>query len=217
MADASVTLRDATEDDVAFCAEIQLSASRSHLPRGIWEYLYDFDREQTLHLLEHMAVAEPVNFCHWSLFQVAEVDGVPAAAMCGFDPATQGMTALQAATPDALAAAKIEIDDLTEFLERLSILGSVTPEHEKGSWVIENVATLPQFRRRGLVDLLLDATIDRGKTKGFAFSQIAVLIGNAPARNAYLKAGFEPVDEKRDARFEVALGCAGIERLFRSN
>lgn len=214
---ASVTLRDATEEDVPFLAEIQLSASRSHLPVGIWEYLYAFDREQTLHLLEHMAVAEPVSFCHWSLFQVAEVDGVPAAAMCGFDPATQGMDALQAATPGALAAAEIEIEDWAGLVERVSILGTVTPSHEKGAWVVENVATIPAFRRRGLVDLLLEATIDRGRSKGFSFTQIAVLIGNAPARNAYLKVGFEPVDSKRDARFEAALGCAGIERLFRSD
>ena len=46
-------------------------------------------------------------------------------------------------------------------------------------------------------------------------TQIGLLIGNEPARRAYLKHGFRHADEKRDPEFEAAVGCPGLERLLR--
>ena len=83
-------------------------------------------------------------------------------------------------------------------------------------WVVENVATAPGFRRRGLVDALLAELFRRGAAKGFDAAQIGVFIGNEPARRAYLKAGFEVVGEKRDPRWDAEIGCPGTEVMLRS-
>jgi ribosomal protein S18 acetylase RimI-like enzyme len=108
------------------------------------------------------------------------------------------------------------MDDFAGVMERGAIVQRVTSDYEPGAWVIENVATKPELRRRGLSDTLLRATLARGRDTGFAKAQISVFIGNDPARNAYLKAGFEKVDEKRDAEFEKAMGFPGFERLLQS-
>jgi translation initiation factor 4G len=210
----SVTLRDATERDVDFVAWVMLAASRSHVPVGIWEYINGFDEEQTLAYLRNVALSEQVHWCHYSLFQIAEVDGTPAAAMCGFDHVTQGMDALLAVIPAAAMAAGATEETFAGMMERGAIVERVASDYEPGAWVIENVATRPEFRRRGLTDTLLRATLDRGREKGYAKAQISVFIGNEPARNAYLKVGFEKVDEKRDAEFEKAMGFPGFERLL---
>jgi translation initiation factor 4G len=210
----SVTLRDATDQDVDFVAWVMLAASRSHVPVGIWEYINGFDEEQTLAYLRNVALSEQVHWCHYSLFQIAEVDGTPAAAMCGFDHVTQGMDALLAVIPAAAMAAGATEETFAGMMERGAIVERVASDYEPGAWVIENVATRPEFRRRGLTDTLLRATLDRGREKGYAKAQISVFIGNEPARNAYLKVGFEKVDEKRDAEFEKAMGFPGFERLL---
>jgi len=57
--------------------------------------------------------------------------------------------------------------------------------------------------------------LDRGRCKGYARAQIAVLIGNTPAQRAYESVGFKVVDEKRHPDFQTALGCPGIARLLR--
>ncbi len=211
----SVRLREATAEDVDFIAWVLLAASRSHLPVGIWEYVCSLSEDRALRYLELVAVAEPVHFCHYSTFLIAEVDGEAAAALCGFDPEKEGHGALGAVLPSVTRAAGITMDATPGIAERSAIVGSVSPEHESGAWIVENVATLPRFRRRGLVDGLLAAMLDRGRSRGFDLAQIGVFIGNDPARAAYIKAGFAFADEKRDAAFEAALGCAGIERLRR--
>lgn len=211
--ETNATIRQATEDDVDFIAWDMLCASRSHLPRGIWEVMNDQSEEQALDLLRNMAVTDTVHFCHWSTFLVAEVDGRPVAGLCGFDPEREGFGALMSVMPPLYAKAEVLIDE--RFGARAAAINAVNPEHPADAWVVENVATLPAYRRRGLTDALLEAILERGRGRGFELAQIAVFIGNAPARNAYIKAGFEYVDEKRDDAFEAAMGSPGIERLVR--
>ena len=87
------------------------------------------------------------------------------------------------------------------------------PEHAPGAWIVENVATLPEFRRRGLVDQLLEEILEKGRTAGASVAEVGVLIGNDPAQRAYEKAGFAVVDEKRHPEFEAAYKCPGIRLL----
>lgn len=205
-------IRDATEDDLDFIAWVQLCASRSHVSRGIWEYLNDQDELQTLAFLKRMASTDTVHWCHWSLFQIAEVDGERAASMCGFDPVTEGMGPMGQVIPAVLTESQVTLDQ--DYMRRVGVVGTCTSDYADGAWVIENVATRPEYRRRGLVDALIAATLDRGRAKGFNLGQISVFIGNDAARSAYLKAGFELKDEKREPTFEAELGFPGMERLL---
>ena len=84
------------------------------------------------------------------------------------------------------------------------------------AWVVEHVATKPEFRRRGLVERLVHATLEAGREKGATVADIGVLLGNDPAQRAYEKCGFEVVDEVRNAEFEAAYGSAGARMLRRS-
>jgi len=87
------------------------------------------------------------------------------------------------------------------------------PEDREGVWIVEFVATLPEYRRHGLVNGLLLAMLDRGRERGYRGAQISVLIGNTPAERAYEKVGFRTTREKRDAAFAEAMGCPGIATM----
>ena len=89
------------------------------------------------------------------------------------------------------------------------------PDNAEGAWVIESVATVPEFRRRGIIDALLNEILEKGRGLGFGLGQVGVFIGNTPAQRAYEKCGFRMVDEKRHPDFEAAIGCPGIARLHR--
>ena len=213
-----VTIRDATPSDVDFLAWVMLAASRSHLERGVWEYLNDHSEEQTIDFLKRIAVTDTVHLFHHSLFLIAEVDGEPAAAMCAYDPATQGFEVygneLVTLAPDL----GIRLDD-PEYARRGGIMMSglvLEPVGPSGPrWVIENVATAPQFRRRGLVDRLLREFVDRGRKREYTAAQIGVFIGNEPARAAYIKAGFDVVAEQRSPGWDAEIGCPGTELLVK--
>ena len=89
------------------------------------------------------------------------------------------------------------------------------PDNAEGAWVVENVATVPDFRRMGIVSRLLDEMVKRGRSRGHELAQISYLIGNSPALRAYEKAGFKLVNEKRHPDFEAAMGCPGVGTLLK--
>src|SRR6266516_3793149 len=105
-----VTLRDATPDDLDFVAWVMLTASRSHLPVGIWEYINGTDENHTLAFLKALATTETAHWCHLSRFVIALVNGEPAAALSGYDPESHGMAVLAPLIPGALEAAGVTAD-----------------------------------------------------------------------------------------------------------
>jgi ribosomal protein S18 acetylase RimI-like enzyme len=81
---------------------------------------------------------------------------------------------------------------------------------------VENVATLPEFRRRGLVDRLMEEILERGRRRGATESDISVFIGNDSAQRAYEKCGFAVIAERHDPEFESVYRTPGTRTLRRS-
>lgn len=105
--------------------------------------------------------------------------------------------------------------DRTGNRKGIAAIMACVPDEAEGAWIVESVATLPEFRRRGLVNRLLEEILEKGRRQGFRRAQVSVFIGNTPAQNAYEKCGFKVVDEKRHPDFEAEIGCPGIARLLR--
>jgi ribosomal protein S18 acetylase RimI-like enzyme len=74
-----------------------------------------------------------------------------------------------------------------------------------GTWIVENVGTRPDCRRRGLVHALLEDALASGRRSGCMTAQISCLIGNDPAQRAYEQVGFRVVEERRDGN---SSGCS---------
>jgi translation initiation factor 4G len=210
------TIRDARADDAAFVAWVQQEAARSHLPRGFFDLAFPGPDEDRLRIIRRMACAEAKSFCHWSGFLVAEVDGKPAAGLSGYEKASVAAgTELEAAMREALSAERWTHEQAGAMQQRISPFLTCIPETPDDLWVVEWVATRPEHRGKGLIKALLEAILSRGRERGYARSQIGVMIGNTPAQRAYEGAGFRVVDEKRHPDFEAALGCPGIRRMLR--
>lgn len=209
-------IRTATRRDAPFLAWVMLAASRSHLPRGAWDFHVDGPEASVVAFLERMAVQPVDSFCRWERFFVAEVDGRPAAALSGYTPRDVGTLdptpAIDAASRAVLGWGKAE---LAAAAARLMPFLTCVAEPPVDAWAVEWVATHPDFRRRGLVHELLLMAMEAGRGRGHADSQILVLIGNTAAQCAYERAGYRVVDEKRHPDFERVMGCPGIARMTR--
>jgi ribosomal protein S18 acetylase RimI-like enzyme len=213
----SIQIRRATDKDLDLVLWVMLAASRSHLDRGIWEYLNASDEPATLSFLRRLATTDTVHVFHSSLFLIAELDGEPGAAMCAYDSSTQGFDVALPEMATATAAEGINAED-PEYMRRSDVLLSGLVMDDPGPpgprWVIENVATRPEMRRKGLVDALLHQLLGHGRERGFEYAQISVFIENERARRAYVKAGFEPLTEQRSDDWPQELGCPGTEMLL---
>ncbi|MBV9904421.1 MAG: GNAT family N-acetyltransferase [Alphaproteobacteria bacterium] len=206
-------IRRATPDDAAFLGWASVTASRSQLKRGWFEIVLQRDDAFCFEFAKYLTLAQAVSWWHWSLFLVAEVDGVVASAMCGFgdESVYRNSMAAMAEAGDKMGIPKAE---QAEFWPRGRFIISPATG-EDGAWTIENVATLPEYRGRDLVGALMTAELDVARSKGFRRAQISFFMGNDAAERAYTKAGFAFAEEKTAPDFEAVLGIPGIKRFAR--
>jgi ribosomal protein S18 acetylase RimI-like enzyme len=209
-------IRPATIDDADFLAWVMLSAARSHLERGLWDITLNRRQEDCLSFLRELARTETRSWAHYSRFIVAEVDGQAAAALCGYDPIEAGTPALVNAIDEAAKQIGWSDSDVAGVWERFAPVGTCISDDAEGAWIIENVATLPSYRRCGLVNRLLENALEAGRARGHRLAQISILIGNTPAQKAYEKIGFLPDKEKRHPDYEATVGAPGMIRLLRN-
>jgi len=211
----SAKVRRGKAHDAEFLARAMMLASRGHLRRGVWDLIAGGSEQNCLDYLRRLALAEPVSLCHYSSFIVAEHDERPAAALCGFDPRAGGWRVLGDAMQNVQRQKGWTQADEKASADRSQPVWKCTFDTLEGAWVIESVATLPEFRRRGLVDSLMAEILEAGRARSHRIAQLTILIGNVAAQRAYEKAGFSVMDEKRHPDFEAALGAPGFIRMVR--
>jgi translation initiation factor 4G len=197
-----------------FIAWVILAAFRSHLPKGFWDFMRPGTEAEILRYLEALTTSKAPHWTSLPLFIVAEVDGEPAAALSGYFDEEHGGTRLRDGMAEADAATG-QVPDPEAIAKALTIL-NVAPVHPAGTWIVEDVATRPEFRRRGLVDALMQEIMERGRKRGASVSDIGVFIGNDGAQKAYEKAGYVVVEEKTHPDFEAVYKSPGIRTLRRA-
>jgi translation initiation factor 4G len=176
----------------------------------MWDFTLGTDDEGVvLAYLEKFADTDEVHWGHWSLFKVAEVDGIPAAALCGFFENEYGPQSMMLGATEVNQKIGRTTEEMMVGWERAKSIVNIARPHEPGAWVVEHVATHPDYRRRGLVERLIHEMLERGRGRGARTAEIGVLIGNDKAQRAYEKCGFKVFEEARDAEFEAVYKCPG--------
>jgi translation initiation factor 4G len=211
---AGLQIVDAQPRHARFIAWVILTAFRSHLEKGFWDFMRPGTDEELVRYLEALTTSKAAHWTSLPLFIVAEVDGEPAAALSGYFDEEHGGTRLRDGMAEADAATGCTPD--AESMGRALTILNVAPEHVPEAWIVEDVATRPEFRRRGLVDALMQEIMERGRKRGATVSDIGVFIGNDNAQRAYEKAGYVVVDEKTHPEFEAVYKTAGTRTLRRA-
>jgi translation initiation factor 4G len=193
-----------------------LMSGRSHLKIGIWDLIISQPEDTCLKFLEMLALQGPRHMCYYTEFIVAEVDGCPVAALEGFDPVSNGEDTVAGPMDAVIKKMGLTEQDMEPGQRAVATFMTCHSDFMEGAWVIEQVATLPEYRRLGVISRLLKAVLEQGRQLGFGLAQVSFYIGNTPAERAYQKAGFKSVDEKRHPDFEALIGCPGLVRMIRS-
>ena len=209
-----IKTRPARIDDTGFLAWVILTAGQAHVKRGIWEVILGEGEEKCLAFLELLAMTEIPHLFHHACYLVAETEGRPVAGLGGYDPVVMGYPALQRALPEVFRKSGLSVAYETMNASPPRILECI-PGGIEGAWVIDSVATVPEYRRKGIAGRLLEEMLQKGRQQGFRRAQINIYIGNEAARRVYEKHGFTVFDEKRDPYFEAQIGSPGMARLFR--
>jgi len=214
MSAMNIKIRSARPVDASFLAWVILTSGRAHVQRGIWEVILGGTEKECLAFLRKLVVTKTRHLFHYTCFLVAEVDGHPVAALGGYDPRSLGYPALRKGVVEVVKKLGMSEPDKAASTRSEKVLSCI-PDEVEGSWVIDSVATVPEFRRHGVVSRLLEKMLAKGRKQGFRRAQINMYIGNIPAQKAYEKHGFKVVDEKRNPAFEEEIGSPGMVLLLR--
>ncbi len=209
----TTTFRPATADDSRFLGWAMFMAARGHMPRGWFDIVLQRPIEFSVAFCARLANAKARSWWHHSFFTVAEVDGTPAAAACAFADDAPYMVSSEAMA-EASDRMRIGKAEQAELWPRGAFIMKATTG-EDDCWTIENVATLPEFRGRGVARDLIAHMLTDMRKRGPRRAQISFLIGNTPAEHAYRACGFVFAEDKIDKDFEAIMGVPGIRRLAR--
>jgi ribosomal protein S18 acetylase RimI-like enzyme len=210
-----VRIRRGGDNDAEFLAWAMLAASRAHLARGLWDIIIANDEAGCLDYLRRLARASPRSLYHCENFRVAEVDGAPAAALCGFSLQDAWAIAGQAMSNVQRDLGWTEEQTAASYGRVGPLWANCLPPDAGADFAIESVAARPEYRRRGLVRALIGEVIETARARGCRRAQIVTYIGNQAAIAAYEKSGFQIQDQQRCRDMERLLGAPGFVRLTR--
>jgi len=205
-------IRDARPEDAATIAYLMYLAGRGHVRTSVLDLLFPGEPGPTperLEKVEGLVRAQTRSMFHCSFYRVAEVDGEVAASAGTYHEGSPSIKEFMG----ALEETGWDQGDFEEMGERMGPFLAVNPSIPDDALIVENVATLERFRRRGLTSTLMADAVSKGRREGFPRLQISCFIGNTPAERAYRKVGFEVVDRYTGDAFEYIFGCAGMSRL----
>jgi GNAT superfamily N-acetyltransferase len=208
-------IRPARPEDADFIAWTILSAQRGHLSRGWFDIALNWPEPQCAEFVRRITVTRIRSWWHTSQFMIAEVEGMPAAALCAL-PAGRTLAAARSAIEETAAALSLSAPELSEIWRRGNYSGKCWVQGGDDDWLIEHVASRPSFRGRGLMSALIERALAAGKAAGYARASITFYIGNDAAERCYAKAGFRFAEEKRHPEFEALTGAPGFRRFERA-
>jgi len=212
-----IKIRRATIDDTAFLAWVIYTAAQSHLAECPWCKIFNENSSRTHYLLERISQNAELPWSYVENFWIAEVNGTPAAAMCGFNPAqAKPLMPEESELGIAKQAFNYSEEQLAAMSERLAIATYGMPDDLPDIWGIESIAVLPEFRGKGLIDSLFKQLFQEGKQRGFKQAQVLCLIGNDAAQRVFERNGFSVLKEKTNREFEDLFVTPGAKLLVRN-
>jgi len=208
-------IRPAVEADADFLAWVLQASARSHLEIGIWDVVFPGEERLRLETLARLTKTKQRHYAHHTCFLVAEIDGVPASALSVYESGELGSEPLNLGIVEVLLQQGRDREELLQLIESAKPYRSLGYPNPPGLWIVEWVATGPDFRGRGIIRDLLQAALAKGRHAGFERAQIGHLLGNHAARSAYEAVGFGWIDEYCHPLFEETFGSPGIARMQR--
>ena len=164
----NITIREATPSDSELIATVVCMAVGYDTTHPIYPVFEELARRD-------------VSQYSWRNTLIAEVDGVTAGALVGYDGAL--LTTLR--------------EPIYPLLERhLGSTLNIEDETEVGEFYLDSVGVLPEYRGRGVASRLFEAQCERASALGHKVAGLIVDVDKPKAEALYARLGFVYLDDK---------------------
>ncbi len=209
-----IKIRKANESDTDFIYWIIQTAARSGQQHGFIDLMFPGEDDKNYAFTKEMMHSDIRSLFHYSNFIIAEDNGVPVAGMSGYYTPEIHSDHFRECFTQTQDKFGLSEEERAVMLSNLSVFVGCFPGLLENAWVVEWVATKPEYRGKGIANKLLKTIVSYGiENTNCDVVQIAVAKGNTPAVNAYKDVGFEYYDEKVSDEFKEIFCYPGVQRL----
>ena len=209
--DMRAIIRPAEPEDAPRIAYIMYLAGRGHVERSVYDLLIPGALGPTperLSVIERLLTTGAVSMYHHTHFTVAEVGGEVVSAISCFPYEDGRVRHIRAAFREV----GWSDGDMLAMVDRIEPFTEVEPRYPRDHWILENAATYEGYRGRGLMRMLFEDAIEKGRAKGYTTMHLSCFMEN-PAVGLYEKLGFRVTKTSTGERFEEVFGCPGMHEM----
>jgi len=213
-----ITIRKAVPEDANYVARIMDLAGRQQLvcksfegeqKEPCWATMFPGSEEERLNKISWLFLNAERIIPHYSRCKVAEIEGEIAGGLTTHTKEHDILTNWEKAWHQM----GLSYPEIIAIFWRGSCYLRAHPSLFKDALVVEYVATLPEYQRKGVITALLEDAIEKARSEGYSRMQVTTFIGNIRAQKAYEKAGFKVDKERINRSHEKRYGSPGHMRL----
>ncbi|WP_415397530.1 GNAT family N-acetyltransferase [Sulfurimonas sp. CS5] len=196
-------IRKALSQDAPFLAQMILQSSRADKQISIFDVIFESKSdEETLANIEKLTTTTAKNYCHYSNFLIAEIDGECVGSLCSYEP--------RIATKETFLESLKEISCDANAEDFLEILDSCDFELNKRTLVFDFMEEIEGHMNVGILKALMQKSLLSARLKGYRIAQAMVEIGSLETLLYYKKLGFKEVKHKKCELYKEKFGRAGL-------
>jgi ribosomal protein S18 acetylase RimI-like enzyme len=189
-----IKLRSAEKKDIPFLAGIVLLAETSGHELISYRQMFPISEEKLLEAFKTILNNnQPGHGLTYTTFLIAEYDGVPAAAACAYIEGVHGSS--NHLMTGALMTA-FETEEVIGAYRKNGKYKDVQIAKTLGTLQLDSVATLAEYRGKGLLKMIFDEHCRLASLEGCKKLEVQVWAGNEGAVGAYQKLGCCITNEK---------------------
>ena len=198
----SITIQQATVDDVPFLAQMMLQSSRAGKRAGLFDLLFGKNDDKTiLSMIEKLAQTQAKSHCHYKNFLVAKMDGKSVGTLCSYEPRISNQEAFVSALKE------IGCEDIEEALE---VLYCCKFDLNTRTLMFDFMEELEGFIDVGVLKELMKKSLLTARLKGYTIAQTLIEIGSLESELFYKKLGFKVVAQKECELYREKFGRVGL-------
>lgn len=188
----NIIIRRATIDDIEFLTDTIVAAEKSGTDNFGLAKLFDLSENEMRDYIKAM-LDEEIEGCEISVssFMVAEDNGHVVSAFAGWVEGQNEDELPSAILKSNLVGYCLPVDNVKGSQDKADIVRPLQIEREEGTYQLEYSYTLPEYRGKGILGLIVEAHEQEAVAKGIKKMQVHVFDNNPAAIKSYEKKGFK--------------------------
>ena len=202
----SIEIKQATEQDAPFLAQMMLQSSRAGKKDGLFDLLFNSnDEDLLLEKLEKLAQTDSRSHCHYKNFLIAKVDGQSVGTLCSYEP--------RISNQEAFVSALNEIGCCDDVEDALSVVRECQFDINNRTLMFDFMEELEGFIDVGVLKALMQKSLLSARLKGYTRARTMIEIGSLESELFYNKLGFHKIDQRECALYKEKFGRLGLMLL----